>query len=410
MKFQALLLFLIIIISVLFSPTRKAIFEKKDFFDLPNQSDIQEIITQEPNQEIIKETTLENPFSVFFKDFYSFFVKKINYVGKNIVFAAENFHQNITFVKSFLGGNFNDIFLKSQESELLEQKDKNNSGDNLSLSHLLVSKVEIDNSDDFFCDLSEKPDLQEEISSLTAEIILISYLNKSSDEVNSNEIIFKSNIEKRWPIASLTKLMTSVVALEKMDLEKAIIMNEEAINTEGTIGDFKVGEIFEIKDLIKAMLISSSNDVAVAITESFNEDGGNFINEMQRKAAELGMFSTTFLEPTGLSYINQSIAEDLVKLAVYIYFKHPEILEISRQKETIITELISGKSRKIFNINSFAGEEDFIGGKTGFIDEAGRNLIAFFEIDNKLILTITLGSENSIKETGIIKDIIKDCQ
>jgi len=214
--------------------------------------------------------------------------------------------------------------------------------------------------------------------------------------------------------------MTAIVSIEKMDLDKEIIMTKKAVDTEGTAGEFEIGEVFKLRDLIKAMLISSSNDAAVAITESFGEPRNStelslrgerdFINEMQKKAAELKMFSTTYLEPSGLSFINQSTVADLAKLMSYIYFEHPEILEISRQKEAEILELKSNKPRRLLTINKFAGEPDFIGGKTGYIDEAGRNLVGIFDIDGKTVLTIILGADDSFKETEKLKSFVENCQ
>lgn len=382
MKFQALLLFLVIIISLLLSPARRTVFKEAD---LPESSEEAPIIVQETDLT----TNLENPFFIFFKDSYFLITDKIKSSRKNFNFAVKNFQQNFASVKNIFSGDFKKQPDNSQSEYL-----------NLNPSYSLVSGAEI-KTPNVFCDFLENPDL-------TAEIAFVDYFDTSS-EPDLKEPVFELNIKKRWPIASLTKIMTSIIVLEKMDLEQGIVMSETAVNTEGMIGNFKQGEIFKLEDLLKAMLISSSNDAAVAVVEIFNAEGGNFINEMQKKAAELGMFSTTYFEPTGLSYINQSTAEDLIKLVSYVYSNHPEILEISRQKETIITELRSNKSRKIFNVNNFAGEEDFIGGKTGFIDEAGRNLIAFFKINDRMILSIVLGSDDAFKDTDTIKDAFESC-
>ncbi len=383
MKFQALLLSLVILISLLLSPARKAVFEKT-------------VPPETGETSIVRETKLENPFSVFLKDFYFFLFEKISVTGKNITFAAENFSQNLTAMKKILSGNFHDFLSGSSEDSTAEDGPELSS----SLPYALISRAEINAPKVFPCSSLDKPDL-------TAEEILVKYLDSST---GPEQVIFESNSQKRWPIASLTKIMTSIIAIEKMDSEEGIIMSEKAVDTEGTVGEFEAGEIFRLGDLIKAMLISSSNDAAVAVAENFNENEGNFINEMQKKAAEIGMFSTTYLEPTGLSYINQSTAEDLAKLMAYVYSNYPRILETSRQKEAIITELRTNKPRKLFNIDKFAGEDDFIGGKTGFIDEAGRNLIAVFRINDRVILTIILGSDDSFGETETIKGLLKNCQ
>ena len=83
----------------------------------------------------------------------------------------------------------------------------------------------------------------------------------------------------------------------------------------------------------------------------------------------------------------------------YIRANHREIFEISRQKETVITELKSGKTKKLISINFFAGKPDFLGGKTGFLEASGRNLISLFNKNGKSILIIILGADNAFKET-----------
>lgn len=220
--------------------------------------------------------------------------------------------------------------------------------------------------------------------------------------------IVEYNMEKRWPIASISKLMTVVVAEEKIGFNSKIKMSAEAIATYGTSGEFSEDEIFSSRDLIKAALVVSSNDAAAALAESYGK--ADFVNEMQKKAKELGMYQTTYLEPTGLSYVNQSTISDLEKLARYIYKTHPDLLEISRQKSVSITDLKSGKARKIFNVDRFAGEPNFLGGKTGFIDEAGRNLLAFFNEDGQAVLTIVLGTDDSFVATEKLVSILKSCR
>ncbi len=234
-----------------------------------------------------------------------------------------------------------------------------------------------------------KCDLQKE-TSLKSRTALIKYIDYGFN-------LFAFNSQKRWPIASISKLMTAVITLEKIGNEKEITISAPAVATEGTTGAFKAGEIFKAEDLIKAMMVVSSNDAAVALAENLGKE--NFAVMMNQKAKELGMSDTYYEESTGLSFLNQSTADDLTKLAAYIYNHHPQILEISHQKEVIIKESKSQKSRKLLNINRFAGSSDFIGGKTGYIDESGRNLVAFFNKDNKTILTVVLGAENAFDET-----------
>jgi len=316
-----------------------------------------------------KQVDLGNPFVVFVGDLYSAISQKAVSFGKSLALAANR-----------LGRNHNQEPASAQNSTSTPDS-------------TLISKPDIAETQ-LKCDSSEY------------NFISKAMMAKHID----GQVIFELNSENRWPIASITKLMTAVIALEKTDTNKEIKMSDEIIATEGFAGDFRTGEIFREIDLIKAMLVASSNDAAEAIAENFEGGKQSFIDEMQKKAAELKMFQTTYLEPTGLSFINQSTAKDLSALISYIYSKHPEILEISRQKEIQIIDLQTGKLKKILNIDKFAGQKDFIGGKTGFIDESGKNLIGVFDMSGETIVTVVLGADNSFEETAKLKTLVQNCK
>lgn len=212
-----------------------------------------------------------------------------------------------------------------------------------------------------------------------------------------NYSLVEFNANNHWPIASITKLMTAMVVYENMNLEKDITFTSSSASVEGVTGDFKVGETFKTSDLISAMLIFSSNRAAEALAQDFGRD--KFIDLMNKKAKELSMMDTNFYDPTGLSMNNQSTPNDIFKLASHIYNVHPEILKITRQTKTYITEINLRKRRAIININEFAGTANFIGGKTGFIEESKGNLVSIFNIDNQPIITVVLGSQDRFGET-----------
>lgn len=224
--------------------------------------------------------------------------------------------------------------------------------------------------------------------------------------INEGKNIFELNIQKRWPIASLTKLMASTIAIEEIGVNKSVQISQKAVDTEGLAGEFMAGEIFRVNDLIKAMLMVSSNDAAIALAEQVGEK--RFVDLMNKKAKDLKMDDTNFAEPTGLSYLNQSTPESLAKLAVYIYFYYPEIFEMSSVKERKIFNVDSTAFKKLVNIDQFAGEKDFLGGKTGYIsDETGRNLISLFRKNDKIILSIIFGAENAFEETKKMLKCVK---
>lgn len=216
------------------------------------------------------------------------------------------------------------------------------------------------------------------------------------------------NQNNRWPLASLTKLMTAVVALEELDQNKIIKISPAAVAAEGPAGNLEVDEEYTVFDLLKAMLVVSSNDAAQAIAEFYGLP--DFISAMNKKALALGMRETSFVDATGLSFLNQSNIEDLSKLAKYIYNRHPEIWEITRKKSVKIVDLSKNKETELLNINNFAfnGHPDFLGGKTGFTDQAGGNLLSIFDYNGKKVLVIVLGTEDRFGETEKLYNWVKN--
>lgn len=204
--------------------------------------------------------------------------------------------------------------------------------------------------------------------------------------LSNNAILFEFNGSHRWPIASLTKLATSLIAFENIPADEEIELR-----------DGKNIQLFKVRDLIKAMLIISSNEAAGALAEHLGEN--NFVGLMNKKAGELGMTETAFFNSSGLSLLNQSTASDLAKLTAYLYFNYPELFKISRWKETKILELKTNTTKELSNINLFARRMDFLGGKSGYLENAGRNLISLFNKDNQTILIIVLGAKDAHAET-----------
>lgn len=224
-------------------------------------------------------------------------------------------------------------------------------------------------------------------------------------DIESGYALLSYNGARRWPIASVTKLLTAVVAIEKIGEEPVIAVSDRAVASEGFSGGLKAGERYSAGDLIKLMLASSSNDAAVALAEHFGYE--NFVSAMKEKVAALEMRDTFVSDPTGLSVLNQSIPSDLEKLAVYILIKHPQILDATRRQKIIAREIVSGTKKTVANINLFAGRSDFLGGKTGFIDESGGNLVSLFSLNGRRILFVVFGAADRFGETELILSWIK---
>ncbi len=217
-------------------------------------------------------------------------------------------------------------------------------------------------------------------------------------ELFGAQVFFEKNTHQQWPIASLTKLMTATVALERIGANTEVTVSENAVATEGIAGNLIVGKLYPVRDLINVLVGVSSNDAAAALAEFYGSK--RFMAAMNSKAGSIGMLETVFADPTGLTSLNQSNIYDLEKLVRYVFNNHPEIFTASRQTQI----KIGGQVFK--NINVFAGRPDFLGGKTGFIDEASGNLISIFNINDQPVLIIVLGSEDRFGDTQKIYDYI----
>lgn len=196
---------------------------------------------------------------------------------------------------------------------------------------------------------------------------------------------------KRWPTASLAKLMTAVVALEKLDQDATITISD-ADFADGDNPIFLAGETYKTKDLLKAMLVASRNTAANAIARSYGYE--KFIAAMNAKADEWGMNNTNFSDPSGLSVSTQSTAEDLLSLVRRISSDRPEIWRITENAKLSIKDLTFGHVQRFTSTHQFVTRKDFYGGKTGYTPEADQNLISVFLNEGRTVVIIVLGSSD----------------
>lgn len=212
---------------------------------------------------------------------------------------------------------------------------------------------------------------------------------------------FHFNTYKTWPTASLAKLLTAVVVLEDIGENKKIAMTERAISTEGLAGELAKDEEYGAQDLLKIMLLASSNDAATAF-EDYTGGQTEFTRLLNQKAKKIGMNQTTLYDASGLSELNQSVASDLLKLTQYILKEHPDIFNWTRLPQIIVQPTNDYRSHIVKNINNFRTWPGFFGGKTGTSEEAKENAIVLFSRNDVRIAAIILGSPNRAKELEML--------
>ncbi len=191
-------------------------------------------------------------------------------------------------------------------------------------------------------------------------------------DLDTGEIILDKKSDDIHPIASVSKLMTAVVATEKMNLQDVAIVSKDATNAYGGQGGLRLGEKIRLSDLIFPLLMESSNDAAEVFADHYGHQ--KFLDEMNIKAAYIGMDDTYYNDPSGLDPKNTSTPKDLLKLVRYIWKNDPTIFDTTRVKQFSI------KGHTWLNRNAQLPLNGYIGGKNGFIDQALQTTASIFEI------------------------------
>jgi D-alanyl-D-alanine endopeptidase (penicillin-binding protein 7) len=203
------------------------------------------------------------------------------------------------------------------------------------------------------------------------------------------------------PIASITKLMTALVVTEAgLPLDEAIEITDEDIDTEkGSRSRLAVGTRLTREQLLHLALMSSENRAAHALGRSAPGGLGSFVIAMNRRARELGMLDTFFVEPTGLSPKNQSSARDLAILAKAAH-EHRIIRELSTSPEQVVE--IGSRALQFRNTNGLVRNPEWQIGlqKTGYISEAGRCLVMQAQLAGRHLIMVFLDSAGKYSRIG----------
>lgn len=227
-------------------------------------------------------------------------------------------------------------------------------------------------------------------------------------DLNNKELIFQKDKNKKIRPASLTKIMTTIIAIESGMMNSVVTITPEMIKVEPTILGLKTGEKVLLRDLVNSALINSANDAANAIAIFLSKGNKKrFVHVMNSKAKRLGMKNTNFENPCGFDAPNhKTTASDLLKLAEYAINNRTFNLIVKKESYSFKTlntkkEYIAKTSNKLL-----AKEKYMIGIKTGYTSKAGPCLIARAKDGNKDILLVMLNSNNRWKNTKLALDSV----
>lgn len=209
----------------------------------------------------------------------------------------------------------------------------------------------------------------------------------------SGEVVYSKNMDTKLSMASTTKIMTALLALEYGASDEMITVTDEMVAVEGTSMGLIVGDSVSLKTLVKGMLLESGNDAANAAAYIIGGSIENFVQMMNQKAQEIGMKSTSFETPSGLDGENHySTAYDMALLTAYA-LKNPEFRQICSAEEMVVYYGSPPYRRVLSNHNKLLDMyEGAYGVKTGFTKKSGRCLVSAAERDGKNLIAVTLSA------------------
>lgn len=221
----------------------------------------------------------------------------------------------------------------------------------------------------------------------------------------TNEVLFSKNPEAVLPIASITKLMTALVVVDAgLSLDEPLEVSQDDVR--GTVGSrirsqLRPGTRLSRGELMHLSLMSSENRAAHALGRTYPGGLGAFVRAMNRKAAELGMTDTRYVEPTGLSADNRSSAVDLARL-VKAASEHPVIRDLSTSLEAVIPVGPKPRPVQFRNTNGLVHNPEWEIGlqKTGFIAAAGRCVVMQAELAGRQLIMVLLDSAGRYSRMG----------
>ncbi len=241
--------------------------------------------------------------------------------------------------------------------------------------------------------VSDVPDQNPHTGSYQIDASYISPISSQSAliaDLDTGEVIWEKDAQTVRPMASLTKLLTALTSLEAVNQFQNAKVSARAVETLGD-SDFKTGDKVAMKDLLYALLLESSNDASEIIAEHIGRS--YFLALMRSKIAAIGLENTRIADPSGISALNVSTADDLFSLAQYIFFHKKYILDVTKTSHYQTTHY------RFANNSKFFADPGYIGGKNGYTTPAQHTLVALYslplgEFSKRNIAIVLLNGDN----------------
>ena len=226
-------------------------------------------------------------------------------------------------------------------------------------------------------------------------------------ETSSKRVLFSQNANQRLPMASTTKIMTAITAIENCDdLDKQFVVSKKAVGVPGTSLYLREGDVYSTRDLLYALMLISGNDASVAIAEHVAGSASEFVTKMNELTKKIGVKNTHFANTHGLDADGHyTTAYDLAVITAYA-LENPTFRQIVSTKNIKITNgdnenrYLRNKNKLLFTLDGC------IGVKTGFTNDAGRCLVSAVERDGMTLVCVVLNCGPMFQESA---DLLTEC-
>lgn len=208
-------------------------------------------------------------------------------------------------------------------------------------------------------------------------------------DMNTNRVLLSKNKDNPMLIASITKIMTSIIVIENTDLSNIITVDDSILKAYGSGIYIQIGEEMTVKDMLYGLMLRSGNDAAVMLATYISNSEEEFVKLMNDKAVSLGMRNTHFNNASGLDEKNgnYSTSYDMALLTSYA-MKNETYKEIVKTKK--YTSKTNYKTYIWTNKNKLLNYDYITGGKTGYTEKAKRTLVSTASINNMNLVVVTL--------------------
>lgn len=227
-------------------------------------------------------------------------------------------------------------------------------------------------------------------------------------DISSGRVLYENNADQERLIASITKIMTCIIAIEEGNLEKQVTVGDEILKMYGTSIYLEVGEKMKLIDLLYGLMLRSGNDASVVIAKEVAGSVDEFVKLMNKKAKEIGMANTTFRNPHGLDEEtkNYSTARDMAILSSYAYKNKTYRKITSTDTYRVKTD---NKSYLWYNRMKLLGDYKYCtGGKNGYTPSAGKTLVTTHEKNGLKITVVSLYDDDEYNNHENLAESIFD--